>query len=438
MKTKFKKNRIVQILVLGILFFTFGSCKKDEDEMSAPSGMIPELITKSVSGISQISAISGGNITSEGSSSITYRGICWNTSPNPTISNSKTTNGSGVGNFTSTLTGLTANNLYYVRAYATNSYGTSYGNSITFTTAASSLPSISTSSINTITQFTAQGGGNVSSDGGSAITTRGICWSTNPTPTTLNSKTSNGTGTGSYSSSMAGLIANTLYYVRAYATKSAGTAYGNVQSFSTLPPSGGTVIDIDGNSYNKITIGTQVWMAENLKTTKYQNGETVPTVASAAAWFTVGASGASCIYDNDISNLSIYGRLYNWYAVADVRNLCPTGWHVPTDAEWTTLTNYLGGAQIAGGKLKEAGNAHWNSPNTNANNQTGFTALPGGFREAGAPCDYINEGYTGSWWSSTQQNSYNALNRDMHHNYEYVGGGNPVKGAAFSVRCIKN
>jgi hypothetical protein len=196
---------------------------------------LPTVTTSTISSITQTTATGGGNVTSDGGNSVTARGVCWSTSTNPTLSNSFTTNGTGTGSYVSNLTGLTANTLYYVRAYATNSAGTSYGNQVTFTTLAYPLPVVTTSTISNITQTTATGGGNVTSDGGTPVTARGVCWSTTANPTTSNSFTTNGTGTGSYVSNLTGLTANKLYYVRAYATNSSGTSYGNQVTFTTQP-----------------------------------------------------------------------------------------------------------------------------------------------------------------------------------------------------------
>ncbi|MCK9414523.1 MAG: right-handed parallel beta-helix repeat-containing protein [Prolixibacteraceae bacterium] len=191
---------------------------------------IPTLAaTNPVTAITQTTATSGGNVT--GGASVTARGVCWSTSPNPTIANSKTTNGTGTGTFTSSITGLTAGTLYYVRAYATNSGGTGYGTQVSFTTT-SGLPTLApTNTVTAITQTTATSGGNVT--GGAGITARGVCWSTSPNPTIANPKTINGTGTGIFTSAITGLTTNTLYYVRAYATNSSGTAYGTQVSFTS-------------------------------------------------------------------------------------------------------------------------------------------------------------------------------------------------------------
>lgn len=186
----------------------------------------------------------------------------------------------------------------------------------------------------------------------------------------------------------------------AYAINSQGTAYGSQQTFTTTSGGGsGTVTDSDGNVYNTVTIGTQVWMAENLRTTKYKDNTAIPLVTDNTAWTNLSTPGY-CWYNNDAAtNKSTYGALYNWYTV-NTGKLCPTGWHVPTDAEWSTLTTCLGGVGVAGGKLKEAGTSHWMSPNVGATNETGFTALPSGYRYAGGTFEY--NGLGGWWWSSTE------------------------------------
>ena len=192
----------------------------------------PSLVTTNISNILSTSAQSGGNIVFNGSSNVTQRGVCWSTSPNPTISNSTTINGTGTGVFTSNLTNLNPNTNYYVRAYATNSAGTSYGNEVSFNTI--SLPILTTTNISNITVNSASSGGFISNDGGVSITQRGVCWSTSPNPTISNSTTINGTGTGVFTSNLTNLNPNTNYYVRAYATNSAGTSYGNEVSFNTV------------------------------------------------------------------------------------------------------------------------------------------------------------------------------------------------------------
>ena len=197
-------------------------------------------------------------------------------------------------------------------------------------------------------------------------------------------------------------------------------------------PCPATVTDIDGNEYNTVRIGNQCWCKENLKTTHYNNGEQIPTGLDAAQWITTD-QGAVAVYDDDPVNEAIYGLLYNWYAVDDGRGICPNGWHVPTDAEWTVLTNYLGGENIAGGKMKTT--TLWNAPNTGATNESGCSGLPGGNRD-------IDDGYfnylgrTGYWWSASERFAESAWERHLEYNKAGINRSSPGKSNGFCVRCI--
>ncbi|OGD09930.1 MAG: hypothetical protein A2Y86_00420 [Candidatus Aminicenantes bacterium RBG_13_62_12] len=193
----------------------------------------PTVTTAAVSNITGSSADSGGNVTSDGGESVTARGVCWNTTGSPTTADSSTSNGTGTGAFTSSLTGLTPGTTYYVRAYATNSVGTAYGGQETFTT--DTVPTVTTTAVTNVTSSSADSGGNVTSDGGESVTARGVCWNTTGSPTTADSSTSNGTGTGAFASSLSGLTPGATYHVRAYATNSVGTAYGGQETFTALP-----------------------------------------------------------------------------------------------------------------------------------------------------------------------------------------------------------
>ena len=203
-----------------------------------------------------------------------------------------------------------------------------------------------------------------------------------------------------------------------------------------------TVKDIDGNGYKTVTIGKQVWMAENLKTTKYNDGKTIPLVTDEKSW-EVLTTPAYCWYNNDATaNKNKYGALYNWYTV-NTKKLCPNGWHVPTDAEWTILTTYLGGESVAGGKLKETGTSHWESPNTGATNKSGFTALPGGFRNHdGTFGDFgsyvLIFRSNGCWWSSTEQSDFSAYYRRLYNTLISVYRSPSDKHFGYSVRCLKD
>ncbi len=198
-----------------------------------------------------------------------------------------------------------------------------------------------------------------------------------------------------------------------------------------VPP----LTDIDGNVYDTVKIGTQFWMKQNLKTTRYRNGDAIPKVTDPAAWAAL-TTGAYCYYNNDSATYAaVYGKLYNWYAVNDARGLAPAGWHVPIDAEWTILSTGLGGDVVAGGAMKETGSTHWTSPNSGATNTSGFTGLPGGFRSNGGT--FFGVGSDGYWWSSTEFSATDAWYRLLN----YVGGSisrfNFNKPDGFSVRCLR-
>jgi uncharacterized protein (TIGR02145 family) len=197
------------------------------------------------------------------------------------------------------------------------------------------------------------------------------------------------------------------------------------------------VTDKDGNVYKTVTIGTQVWMAENLKTTKYLNGDSIGTTTPSSLDISrESAPKHQWASGGNESNVATYGRLYTWYAATDSRNICPTGWHVPNEAEFTTLANFLGGDTIEGIKLKETGTTHWASPNTGATNESGFTALPGGYR--GYLGSFYFIGYAGYWWSATEYDANNAWYHGLYYNavYEHILSNSKMVG--FAVRCLKN
>ena len=341
---------------------------------SSTSNTLPVVTSTSVTGLTTVQATFNAEVNSQGGGTVTERGAVWNTNGNPTVNSNRVPSGSGTGVYTASITGLSGGSNYYVRAYAINNFGISYGVEIPFTTLFG-LATLTTN--NVIAQsITASSGGNITDNGGSTVTARGVVWNTTGTPTISNSRTTDGSGTGSYVSNMTALSPSTTYYVRAYATNSTGTAYGNQQTFTTTATSQ-TVTDIDGNTYNTVQIGTQVWMSENLKTSRYRNGGSIPYVVGNSDWQAL-TTGAWSNYNHDAANDPIYGKLYNWYTTLG-DTLCPAGWGVPTDDEWTTLTTYLGGESVAGGKMKSVGTAYWNDPNTGATNESGFSVLPGGF-----------------------------------------------------------
>ncbi|MEI7420472.1 MAG: fibrobacter succinogenes major paralogous domain-containing protein [Prolixibacteraceae bacterium] len=394
------------------------------------------LTTAPASGITFSGAILAGGITNNGNATITERGFVYGTAQDPTTSDTKVPVGNGGAAFTTYITGLTAGTSYYVRTYAINSVGTAYGNQITFDTPLSiSLASVLTIPPTNITSTSARGGGYIVSDGGAAVTSSGICWSTSENPTTSDSKVSGGAATGQFGGQISGLTDGITYYVRAFAINSAGTSYGNQVSFITSPPVKiDPVSDVDGNTYKAIAIGAQIWMAENLRTTKYNDGTNIPLVEDSVNWRRLITPGY-CWYNNDKANKRTYGGLYNWFTI-DTGKLCPTGWSVPSDDQWTELTTFLGGENIAGARLKESGTTHWTSPNTGGVDTNGFTALPGGGR--GAQSVFGLLGNDGNWWTSTEDAAGTAWFRVMRNNQIAVGRNAGNKRSGFSVRCIKD
>ena len=361
------------------------------------------------------------------------------------------------------LIGLDGGTTYHYRVVATNQLGTTYGDDVSFTTDATIT--LSTNPISGVTYSSAVVGGNITNEGGSSITSRGVCWSKNPNPTTSNDYTIDGAGTGSFTSQIKCLDEMSIYYVRAYATNSEGTVYGDQRSFTTEPcPIAfnptliyGKVDDIDGNCYKTIQIGDQIWMAENLRTSRYNDGTPIPNVTDNEEWlnllipsypeFTI--VGAYCWYNNDSSTFeNIYGKLYN-FGAAESGKLCPIGWHVPTITEWHEITDpYLyiidnptdpdNPFGTIGNELMETGISHWNE--AMGTNETGFSALPGGMRSF----NLFNEiGLKGYYWSSNRS-SYPGANA-FYHPIPYGGGfgSTPLSSMksvtdGYSIRCIKD
>jgi len=425
-----KNNKFTLSLLMILLGFItmISSCKEDVVLLK------PVVETLDVISVAADSAISGGLVVSDGGSDVVARGVCWSKAPNPTIEDSLTIDAAGTGEYSSILTGLEPTTNYYLRAYATNGGGTSYGIQTSFTTT-NGVTDVVTLSASLVSVKTATCNALIADDGGSDVNERGFCWSTSVDPTiSLPTKSNDGSGKGNFSHVLINLLPSTKYYVRAYATNNVGTYYGANISFTTQSLFN-TVEDLDGNLYKTVTIGSQVWMSENLKTTKYNDGSSIPNLTDETQWIST-IEGAYCDYDNNVLNSNEYGRLYNWYSVSDARKLCPEGWKVPSDNEWQTLVDFLGGEYYAGGKLKETGTSHWLTPNTGATNVYGFTALPAGHRDGAAL--YRRLGDLAIWWTATEEFSLvYSWRRSLEYNTENILKNRNFKTLGFSVRCIK-
>ncbi|MCF8300124.1 MAG: fibrobacter succinogenes major paralogous domain-containing protein [Haliscomenobacter sp.] len=387
----------------------------------------PTVITKPVTAITSTSATSGGTISLTGGAPHSEKGVVYGTATNPTILNTKLVDNTVGLDWVSNIIGLTGNTKYYVRAYATNVIGTSYGVLDSFTTSPI-IPTLTTTIVTAITQTSSVSGGNISSDGGSPITARGIVWSktVNPVLGTPSTSTDGAITTGAFTSNISNISSGITYYVRAYATNAIGTAYGSQQIFTSLP-----IIDSSNNQYTTININGLEWFRENLKTSKYANGDSIENVPTAGDWG-LRTSGAWVYYDNDVNNDIIYGKLYNWYAVSDVRGLCPTGSRVATDADWTSLTALYGNDAAAGNELKAT--TLWTTPNVNSNTSE-FGAVPGGGRGSLNFGDLNNKGF---WWTSTAFDASNSYARRLEYNTDTVTRYAENDKFGFSVRCVKN
>jgi len=313
------------------------------------------------------------------------------------------------------------------------------------------LPSITTTEIWDIADKQAVSGGVITSDGGSVLVACGVCWSNDST--TWNFGKSDTSyypniikiqGNFSFTGSIINLSPSKRYFVKAYATNKIGTSYGQTISFTTTAPvvtqinfnpavNYTSIHDQDENTYRTVTIGNQVWMAENLKTITYNDGMSIPR------------KSGYCWYNNDVnSNNATFGAMYSWGSVS-AGNLCPVGWHIPSMDEWKILSNYLGGTDIAGGKLKEIGTVHWTNSNVGATNTSGFTALPGGIFSFNRYNLFNNIDSSGYYWSSFQNTERQAgitITRwefiKMDFNAEYITFIVSPVTPFMAVRCIKD
>jgi len=294
------------------------------------------------------------------------------------------------------------------------------------------LPATSVSSFSAVTSHTATVACSLTYEGSATVSARGLCYSTAPAPTLLDSVVTSGNGTGAFNINLTNLLPGTTYYVRAYAINSVGTAYSNEMTFNTQVNLNPVVLDIDGNGYDTVHIGNQIWLKQNLITTRFNNGTTIPLVTDSILWAWI-TTGARCLYNNTSSNLGIYGILYNGYTLQE-GNLCPVGWHVPSDVEWSALESHLSGPLVAGGALKEQGSMYWTAPNTGTSISVAFNARPGGRRNVNGTFAGLNS--EGNWWSTTEQDPLRNVTRRMYYINTYMDPLMAEKKSGAYVRCI--
>lgn len=451
------------LLFVSIIFYSCSSESTDSDDTSVD---LPTVTTMVVSAINQTTATSGGEVLTDGGGTITTRGVCWSTSSNPTTADNKTTQEGTLGVFSSSLTELTANTAYYVRAYAVNSAGTAYGQEITFTTTMEEidLPEVSTTEVTELTQTSASVGGNVTSEGGATVTERGIAWATTQNPTLTDNVVVVAGTTGSFTGNITGLTVNTTYYVRAYATNNGGTAYGEQINFTTpdetIPgPTGGSAV-CDGTQPTQVVTITsttgKIWMDRNLGASRaatsskdfeaygclYQWGR--GNDGHASITWTMGepdgwggqpgtaVNGTTATRSNsDNPGHALFIRNENmpydwrtpkndnlWQGVDGINNPCPTGYRVPTRAEFQ--------AEISAYSIT--------SPTAAYNSAHKFPLAGDRAFDSGSVRDQGKEAW---FWTSTTGNTGRSYNVSIIPGAVYTNVDNGRAGG-YSVRCIKD
>ncbi len=414
----------------------YGTFYSNENTFETLNG-IPLISTLEVSNILATSAKVESVIDNDGGLPVLTRGFVWDTQLNPDINDNFIEVGNGIGTFNTTLASLQIGTKYYVKSYVINEKGIFYSNiQRSFTTI--NYPNVTSNSIQGIVQTSVIATGTVTNDGNAPLTTRGFAWATNLNPTIANNTITVGNGIGQYSKALINLLPNTTYHLRAWAQNLAGIVYGDNLTFTTEPENI-TVTDYDGNIYNTITVGNQIWMAENLKTTTYDNGTPIPQVNNPFDWAAL-TSGAYVWYNTEIEWKEPYGGLYNWHAITNVNVLCPQNWSVPTVQDFQTLSEFLGGNAVSGGKLKSTRtdpetHPRWNTPNAASTNSSNWSAFGGGIRHTSG--NFAIFGLYGRWWSTTETDLQKSNAIELTTGNGTFTVTNSFKYHGYSVRCIK-
>jgi len=412
---------------------------------------LPMVRTTDIIDIAKTTASPGGNVTADGGTPVTDRGVCWSTIEIPSLSSTKTSGGTGTGVFNCSIAGLASGTIYFIRAYATNSVGTTFGEPKQFISAGKgALPSVETREVAAVLGTSAAVGGSITSFGGAPVTARGVCWNTKKTPVISNNIAAVESDRIVFTGYLAGLNEHTIYYVRAYATNSYGTSYGPEKQFTTTEVPKDDFFDYNGQKYNYKTIGAQTWMTENLAW--------LPAVSPTAAesyekpmYYVYGYEGSLVDSAKAAANYKAYGVLYNWSAATKA---CPSGWHLPGMAEMTTLIDYLtnygygfrgSGNTIAKSMAAASGWAASPMPGTigedlAGNNRSGFNALPAGQRTVSRTQKANDIGKIAILWLSStygREDKY-AYSLALFYSNNIVQPYPTDKKQGFSVRCLKD
>ena len=440
----FISNNCIQILIITlILLLIISDCKKDK----TPSNPCPFSMSHSIL-ILKVSSPENGSLAQSASPTLTW--LCYGSSltydvyfgtiPDPItkIAANQTKN-------SITLNGLDLNTTYYWKVFAKENIECGLNSEtdiVSFTTLPNmDLPYVITAPANIHINIPPRVGGKVLYGGSSTLTECGVYCGLSTNPEINGTKFRIGNGLGLFSILLPGLNPSATYYMKAYATNGNGTTFGSEVTFTTgQNTTFQSIRDIEENVYYTVNIGAQVWMAENLKTTKYNDGTNIPLVIDSTAWSNLRTPGY-CRYDNSTPDKDAFGSLYNWYTLDSAsngnKNVCPTGWHIPSDNEWSALTTYLGGESIAGEKMKESSDFYWNSRFASGNNSSDFSALPGGKRSDDLPT-FNGIGYSGLWWSSTAYTTTLAIDRWIISDDNDIEGIRTIKQNGLSVRCVKD
>ena len=424
------KGSVILFLIMPVLLFN--SCKKGP-EAPAGSSMI------SVSGVRVDTlkaswSVVSSDILHAGIKNLADHGFCWDTTPMPDIASLHIRLGSAVvpGTFSYRLTGLATLTKYYIRSFVMDAKQfIQYGSQTEFTTPLLGLPAVTTKPVSLISSTSAQCGGEVTDDGNGTILARGVCWVITGTPSLGHSDSITTDAGNNFVSYVPGLLPDTSYKIAAYVTNEKGTSYGAVLSFSTRLPCGQATVEYGSQTYHTILIGDQCWLKENLNI-----GTRISGIQNQDP---LNATLEKYCYNDDEANCTLYGGLYQWdemmksSVTPGTQGICPSGWHLPSDAEWTTMTTFLGGDTVAGTKMKS--NTGWYN-NGNGTNTSGFTGIPAGNR--GNDGSFNNLTQLGYFWTSSQAGASEAWNRKLNFESDIVTKYNSFITNGFSVRCVRN